>query len=163
MDQRLADAGLLQLPNSDDHDEGTLGYIEVNWFGTIVPVPVIFNLDESNAPNPLQIGAFRDFNRNRDTFFSDLEQQLLNYYHRARMESGLDDESTKERFPAIDDAGDLASMTRLTGIVIDYFDGDDWSAVIGLLAECSWEKEHGLGVKIVDGQVVEIGFQDIVT
>jgi len=54
-------------------------------------------------------------------------------------------------------------MTQLTGILIGYFDGDDWSAVIGILAECSWEEEHGFGVKIMDGRVTEIGFQDLVT
>ena len=163
MDQRLADAGLLHLPPSNDHDDDTLGQIVVNWFGTPVHVHVIFSLNESEGPNDLQIEAFRRFNDNRDVFFADLEKQLLDYYNQTRTECDLDEETTKELFPVIDDARQLASMIRLTGILIGYFDGDDWSAVIGLLAECSWEVEHGLGVKIVDGRVVEIGFQDIVT
>ena len=163
MDQRLADAGLLYLPPSDDHYDDTLGKVVVNWFGTPVHVHVIFSLDESNGPNELQIEAFRRLNDDRDKFFADLEQKLLDYYNQARTECDLDEETTKELFPAIEDARQLASMTRLTGILIGNFDGDDWSAVIGLLAECSWEKEHGLGVKVVDGCVVEIGFQDLVT
>lgn len=34
MDQRLASAGLLYLPPSNDHDDDTLGQAEVNWFGS---------------------------------------------------------------------------------------------------------------------------------
>lgn len=162
MDQRLADAGLLPLPPSDDHDADTLGQIVVNWFGTPTHVHVIFRLDEPDGPNDLQVEAFHRFNDHRDVFFDDLQQQLYEYYNQARTECDLDQATIEERFPAIHNARQLASMIRLTGILIDYFDGDAWSAVIGLLAECSWEVEHGLGVKIVDGCVVEIGFQDLV-
>lgn len=127
-------------------------------------VHVIFRLDEHNdSPNDLQIEAFRRFMEARDVFFLALEQQLLDYYNEARANCDLDTETITELFPAIDNPRQLSSMTRLTGILIGYFDGDDWSAVIGLLAECSWEEEHGLGVKIVDGDVVDIGFQDLVT
>ena len=58
--------------------------------------------------------------------------------------------------------GDLyTQLARRYEKAVD-FDGDDWSEYIGLLMECAWEEEHGLGVKIVDGTIKEMGFQDIV-
>jgi hypothetical protein len=162
MDKRLADAGLLYLPPSEDHDDETLGQIVVNWFGTPVHVHVIFNLGKSSEPNGLQVDAFCGFMERRDVFFAELEEQLFEHYNRASREVDLDDETRTALFPTILDARELGTMIQLTGILIDYFDGGEWSAVIGLLAECSWEQEHGLGVKIVNGRVVEIGFQDLV-
>jgi hypothetical protein len=32
---------------------------------------------------------------------------------------------------------------------------------VGLLSECIWEPEHGLGVRVLDRDVIEVGFQDI--
>lgn len=163
MDQRLADAGLLQFSPAGDNAHNQLGQVVVPWFGEPVHADVIFEFDEPDqSPNELQIEAFCRFMADRDAFFSDLERLLFDYYTEARADCDLDAKTKESLFPLIDDPRQLSSMTRLTGIVIGYFDGDDWSAVIGLLAECSWEREHGLGVKVIDGRVAEIGFQDVV-
>ncbi|MCU0718777.1 MAG: hypothetical protein MUC83_03665 [Pirellula sp.] len=162
MNQRLADAGLLHLPPSADHGDDTLGQVVVNWFGTPIHVHVIFNLGKSSEPNALQVEAFRSFMECRDIFFVELEQELFEYYNRVSSEFTIDGETRNELFPKVRSARELGKMIQLTGILVDYHDGDDWSAVIGLLAECSWEQEHGLGVKVVHRRVVEIGFQDLV-
>lgn len=32
---------------------------------------------------------------------------------------------------------------------------------IGFLGECSWEPEHGLGIRFINEIITEVGFQDI--
>lgn len=38
---------------------------------------------------------------------------------------------------------------------------DKSKQIAGFLCECSWEIEHGLVIKFENGEVVEVGFQDI--
>ena len=95
-------------------------------------------------------------------FFSKVEENLFQYFNQSREESLLSEETKKSVFPHLTKSFDLKSLVKPPTILVSYYDGDSWSDYIGLLMECTWEKEHGLGVKIVDNQIEEIGFQDIV-
>ena len=149
MNEQLANAGLRVLPPSNNHDEETLGQISVDWFGEERNVHVIFRLDEPSAdPTSPQIEAFQQFMDNRALVLSKIEEQLTEYYDRARVESSLDQETVADLFPSINSPSELGSMVDLRGIIFSYYDGD-WSSYVGILAECDWEEEHGLGIKVV--------------
>jgi len=161
MDDRLVNAGVRE-GQPDDPDDEFVGTVTVPWFGHDVDVQVIFRLDDDcTAPTDKQIEAFCQLLPSNSSFFTDLPEALLKHYNVARDESPLDDETIAELFPRIDDAFDLDRMIDLRGILVWYYDGE-WSSYIGILAECNWEEEHGLGIKVVDGIPTEIGNQDIV-
>lgn len=163
MDERLSAVGLIPVAQRGRANDCTVGQIEIPWFGQAKAVEVIFECGDSTLlPNELQVHAFCDFANNKTEFFESLEGQLFAHYTSARDESDLDAATIEEFFPPLTDYRQLSSLIDCTGILVSYFDGDEWSAYIGLLMECLWDKEHGLGAKIVNGKVVEIGAQDIV-
>ena len=161
MDERLEQAGVHEGQPDDPNDE-FIGTVTVPWLGRDVEVEVIFRLnDDCTAPNDKQIDAFCQLLPSNSSFFADLPEALLSYYHRARGESPYDTLTTAKLFPQIRNQKDLDCMVDLRGILVWYYDGD-WSSFIGILAECTWEEEHGLGIKVVDGVPTEFGYQDLV-
>ena len=51
-------------------------------------------------------------------------------------------------------------MIILEGIVVPYgdiFDGRN----IGILFKCTWDTENGLGLRLLDENVTDVGYQDV--
>jgi hypothetical protein len=163
MDPRLSAAGLIAVGATDNPRDSTFARIELPWFGTQETVDVIFEREKRDQPpTERQIEAFCKFVSNRDLFFAGLEGKLFQYFNDARQKSNLDKDTIERLFPPLEDPRQLKSLIKFAGILVSYFDGEAWSEYIGLLMECSWDVEHGLGLKVVDGRVREIGLQDIV-
>ena len=161
MDERLINAGFRE-GQADDPDEEFVGALTVPWFGNNVETEVVFRLAEAGRePSEKQIEALCRLLPPDSSFFADLPETLLAHYNTARDESSLSQESIAELFPPIQNAAELDRMIELRGILVWHYDAD-WSSYIGVLAECNWEEEHGLGIKVVDGVPIEIGNQDIV-
>lgn len=53
----------------------------------------------------------------------------------------------------------LLAQLRPQAVHIGYVESVPWR--VGLLYDCDWDPGHGLGVRIVDGRVAEVGSQDI--
>jgi hypothetical protein len=157
MDRRLQKAGLV---TSDDrtHAHDVLGTITLSWYGSSFSAEVIFAGCSKYEPNELQISAFCDLIARWDDVMHTMRDGILANWTQELAECGHEPEYNalcpSER--------QLANRTELTGIIVSYMNGQEWCNYIGLLAECSWSLEHGLGVRIVDGRIVEIGYQDIV-
>lgn len=90
------------------------------------------------------------------------EDGILAYYQRVcddyRSRFGDDADA---RMPIIADKTSLSALTKLTGVVFPMVMASG-EASFGFLLECSWEPEHGLGVKITNGET-EVGTQDLIT
>jgi hypothetical protein len=65
------------------------------------------------------------------------------------------------KMPRIQTQSELAKLVKLTGIVFPMV-LDRGEVTVGFLLECSWDPEHGLGVRIVNGES-EVGTQDLLT
>lgn len=65
------------------------------------------------------------------------------------------------RMPKLSNKSGLVRLVRLTGVIFPLV-MNSGEVSVGFLFECSWEPEHGLGVKITNG-TVEVGTQDILT
>jgi hypothetical protein len=162
MDPRLSAAGVVAV-NATDNPRSPFGRIELPWFGTRESVDVIFEREKPDqTPTERQIEAFCNFVSNRDQFFDGLEGSLFQYFNDARQRSNLHQDTIKRLFPLLEHPRQLKSLIEFRGILVSYYDGEAWCEYIGLLMECRWDVEHGLGVKVVGGQVREIGLQDIV-
>ncbi|WP_041417769.1 DUF6985 domain-containing protein [Shewanella woodyi] len=87
-------------------------------------------------------------------------QKLFEYY-----QEGLPDlrvqfgDSADKMAPIIEHIDQLKSLITPTGICIGELDPSE--EAVGLLFECSWEPEHGLGILLNNWTVEEIGHQDL--
>ena len=52
-------------------------------------------------------------------------------------------------------------MLRFILVLVGY-DWADEDISIGLVADCAWDEELGVGIRIIGGTIDEIGVQDIV-
>ncbi len=90
------------------------------------------------------------------------EDGIFEYYKRVRTDYRLQfGDDADDRMPVISDKSRLSNFTRLTGVVFPMVlsVGDE---TIGFLLECTWDQEHGLGVKITNDEI-EVGSQDLIT
>lgn len=55
----------------------------------------------------------------------------------------------------------ILKMIELDGIVVPYGDSRE-GRDIGVLFNCSWDKENGVELRLLDEEVVKVGYQDIV-
>lgn len=85
---------------------------------------------------------------------------ILNYYKQKRHELGYDVEFNED-YPLIETTNQLLEKITLVGIfvpdneLIEFLD-------IGLMFDCTWDVENGLGLCLIKGEVTEVGYQDVV-
>jgi hypothetical protein len=63
------------------------------------------------------------------------------------------------KVPLISSLDELGRLIEPEAVVFRYTNA---RPTFGLLLKCSWEEEHGVGIKFVNGKVTQVGFQDIV-
>lgn len=128
---------------------GAYALVSLTLFGKPAEVEVLIESEEEPPePNEHQIDALLEFLSSWNALVPDLERKLFDYYREANT--------------TIETIVEFASHLTLTGLVVGYHDGEGWSDYLGLLFSCSWDPEHGVGVKIVQNKVFEIASQDIV-
>ncbi|CCF06902.1 conserved protein of unknown function [Bacillus velezensis] len=65
-----------------------------------------------------------------------------------------------KNYPLIETPEQTLEMITLDGIVIPYadiFEGRD----IGITFNCSWDTENGLGIRLLNEKIIEVGYQDV--
>lgn len=65
-----------------------------------------------------------------------------------------------ENYPLIETPDQILEMITLDGIVVPYadiFEGRD----IGMTFNCSWDTENGLGLRLLNEKIIEVGYQDV--
>lgn len=86
-------------------------------------------------------------------------QPILDYYKQTRHELGYDIE-VNENYPLVETTDQILEMISLDGIVVSYadiFEGRD----IGITFNCTWDTENGLGLRLLNEKVTEVGYQDV--
>ncbi|MDM5155475.1 DUF2004 domain-containing protein [Bacillus sp. DX1.1] len=86
-------------------------------------------------------------------------QPILDYYKQERHELGYDIE-VNENYPFVETMDQILEMISLDGIVVPYagiFEGRD----IGITFNCTWDIENGLGIRLLNEKVTEVGYQDV--
>ncbi len=86
-------------------------------------------------------------------------QPILNYYKQKRHELGYD-VAFNEDSPLIETVDQLIEHITLVGISVLYDflrDGRD----VGVSFDCSWDEENGLGIRLINEKVDEVGYQDV--
>jgi hypothetical protein len=160
------------MPQREIRDDvlGTLRFdqywtrpIEVTMLGRQWPASLLVRGELEQAIDDEQRQAFRFFGENHVAMLADGERALLEYYQAVAPEyrASLGTEEGGRILPMVSEPQELAAMLTLSHVILPW----SFSAgerVVGLLFECKWEPEHGLGLKDVNERVVDVGFQDLV-
>ncbi len=110
----------------------------------------------------IQIEAFEKFSLNKKIIIFEVEEKLFEYYCSV-LEEYRDKfgEDANIYAPILKEKEELKKLLEFEAIYIPY-SFEENERVIGVLFKSKWEPGHGIGVKIVNEKVVEVGFQDIV-
>lgn len=142
------------------HEYGWTNYTTINFFGNKVKIDLIVEGDEEGVFEQEQYNAYTVFMQKWEQVQKSLLHHILAYYQKKRHELGYDIEPNKD-YPFVETTDEILKMINLDGIIVPYgdiFEGRD----IGLSFHCTWDEENGLGVRLLDEKVVEVGYQDVV-
>lgn len=95
------------------------------------------------------------WNEIQETFL----EPILEYYKQKRKELGYDIELNKN-YPEIKSTKELLNYITLVGIKVPYADIYGGRS-IGITFDCSWDEENGLGLRLNNEEVIDVGYQDI--
>jgi hypothetical protein len=111
-----------------------------------------------------QRDAFRHFIQDMNNIMNEVEKQVYEYYieNVDEYREMLGDESQANKIaPKVDSLTALADLVKPTELIVRRVRRNG-KRRLGLLCDVSWEIEDGLGIKIEDEVVEEVGYQDIV-
>lgn len=107
-----------------------------------------------------QYAAYQALMKSWEQLHENFLEPILKYYQQKRHELGYDI-ALNENYPLVETADQILEIIVLDGIVVPYGDireGRD----IGILFNCTWDQENGLGLRLLNEEVIDVGYQDIV-
>jgi hypothetical protein len=107
-------------------------------------------IDDDEGLEQKQIRAFQQYREGSSQLLREAEKSMLAYYQSVCEDYGA---------PSISSVAQFARLIQPESLYFPYVRP---RPTFGLLCQCTWEPEHGLAVKFVNGKVTEVGFQDIV-
>ncbi len=120
--------------------------------------------DESANFSSIQREAFLHFIQEKTKIMNEVEKQVFEYYwdnyedYRVR----LGDESEADKLaPKIECISDLKRLVTPSEFIVRRVRRNG-KRRLGLLCEVTWDIDNGLGIKIENEHVEEVGYQDIV-
>lgn len=133
--------------------------ININFFGVETPVSLMIKGDEQGVFDTDQYSAYQMLIDNWEEVQKSFLQPILSYYQQQRHELGYDI-VYDENYPFIDTTDELIKMITLEGIIVSYGDINE-ERDIGIIFSCTWDLEDGLGVRLLNEKVVDVGYQDV--
>jgi hypothetical protein len=133
--------------------------ITIEFCGKEYEIALMVDGDEDGNFYTEQYEAYTSFMQNWNQIQQNILQPILDYYMEKRHELGYDT-GFNENYPLIETTEQLLEKIRLVGIVVSYpgsFEGRD----IGLTFDCTWDEENGVGLRLIDEKVDEVGYQDV--
>ncbi|MGG5769072.1 DUF6985 domain-containing protein [Bacillus wiedmannii] len=131
----------------------------INFLGNEVEIALIVKGDEDGKFDEEQYVTYTSLMQNWEQLQQSFLQSILDYYKQERQELGYDIE-VNENYPLVETTNEILEMISLDGIVVPYagiFDGRD----IGITFNCTWDTENGLGIRLLNEKVTEVGYQDV--
>jgi len=142
------------------NDYDWVGYINIDFFRNKGNVALIVRGEDDGQFEDEQYQAFDRLIENWKLLQQSILKSILDYYQQKRHELGYDIE-TNENYPLIETTDQILEKVTLVGIFVPDNDLNEFLD-IGLTFDCTWDKENGLGLCLIEGEVTEVGYQDIV-
>jgi hypothetical protein len=141
-----------------------LGKIELLIWGENTPEAIISISGRPDSEfSDFQRVEFATFLANKERIMDEAETRIYEYYQNEIVDEYRDMFDTDNTDPRLPDIHHKFEMQRIMKFITVKVGPtlDNGECFIGLLYDCAWD-EHGVGVKIVNGEVVEVDYQDIV-
>ncbi|MBC1912208.1 hypothetical protein HCJ57_06905 [Listeria booriae] len=146
-----------------EFDYGWVKKRELELFGEKRELEIVIDADEDADFEPAQIESYKEFFKAIDTRVQDAELATFEFYQKEspdiRAQYG-NDTDVDRYVPKISKKEELYKLVTPKQIIFPMV-FDDTEREAGFLCDCSWEIEHGLGIKFENEIVNEVGFQDI--
>lgn len=116
--------------------------------------------EEDGEFSEKQYASYNTLKENWGAIQQSILKPILDYYKPKRSELGYD-VSYNEKYPLIESNDKLLESIMLVGIFVPSarrFEG----RYIGLTFDCTWDQENGLGLRLLDEAVIDVGYQDVV-
>ncbi|MFN8575252.1 MAG: hypothetical protein U0354_00195 [Candidatus Sericytochromatia bacterium] len=108
------------------------------------------------------IETFKNFIDNYDNLKEVLTNEIFDYYQfeceNTRDDYDLDEDELDEIAPIVDNKEEFLDLELFELKAIHVYDNNK----IGLVYNCTWEEEHGMGIRLVNLEIEEIGFVDVI-
>ncbi|MFS0554767.1 DUF6985 domain-containing protein [Brevibacillus sp. 179-C9.3 HS] len=132
----------------------------IHFCGKEAKITLTVEGEEDGKFDEEQYMAYQSLMQNWEHLQPSVLQAIFDYYKQKRHELGYDIEFNED-YPFIETQEQLLERIVLHEIVVPYgdiFEGRD----IGLLFGCTWDEENGLGLRLLNEEVTEVGYQDVV-
>ena len=142
-----------------EYEYGWNGTVEFNCFGRREEIALTVSGEEDDPITEYQYNSFRAFMEMWERIMGDTVEAIKEYYLGLRKELGYDQEYNAD-YPPLDNTDSVLKMISLDMMAIPedgIFDG----RCVCLAFSCSWDEENGLGIRFVNEEIDEIGYQDI--
>lgn len=140
------------------------GKATIRMFDLEKEILVSIDAHESADFSNVQREAFLNFIQNMKNIINEAEEQVYDYYsdNYEEYREMLGNKSEADNFaPKIESTSDIKKLVRPTELIVRRVRRNG-KRRLGLLCDVSWDIENGLGIKIEDEIVEEVGYQDIV-
>ncbi|WWU65526.1 DUF2004 domain-containing protein [Clostridium baratii] len=134
--------------------------ITIEFCGSLTEIILMINGDEDGDFEEEQYKAYNSLIEKWSDLQEDILDSILKYYKDQRHQLGYDIENN-EKYPLIETREKLLQNITLAGIVIPY-SGTYEGRESGLTFDCTWDEENGVGVYLLDENIIEVGYQDII-
>ena len=125
-----------------EYEYGWNGTVEFNCFGRREEIALTVSGEEDDPITEYQYNSFRAFMEMWERIMGDTVEAIKEYYLGLRKELGYDQEYNAD-YPPLDNTDSVLKMISC------------------LAFSCSWDEENGLGIRFVNEEIDEIGYQDI--
>ena len=135
--------------------------LKVNFFNKETDIELIIDGDEDAEFEVEQYDAYKAIMDNWPEIHTRFLEPILKYYINERKGLGYDT-NNNVNYPQIDTIEQLLEHVTLLGIVVPYAGLYGEGRSIGISFDCTWDDENGVGLRLFNEQIVEVGSQDIV-
>lgn len=142
-----------------EYNYGWTKYTTIDFYGKEFEIALMVSGEKDGKFDKEQYEAYRrlikDWKSMQDCFL----KTILNYYKETRHELGYD-VVLDENYPLIETTDQLFDRIKLVGINIPYARNLE-GRYAGLMFDCTWDEENGVGILLIDEKINEIGYQDV--
>ena len=131
----------------------------INFLNKEVDIMLIIAGDDDGKFEDGQYEAYQMLINSWNEIQKTISKFILDYYNEKRKELGYDIE-LNEHYPEIKSTKELLNYITLVGIKVPYANIYGGRS-IGISFDCTWDEENGIGLRLNDEQVIEVGYQDI--
>ncbi|KOO44337.1 DUF6985 domain-containing protein [Priestia koreensis] len=142
-----------------EYEYGWVKDLTVYFFGRECEISLMVDGEENGEFSDEQYAAYQALMLNWAYLQQNLLQSIVEYYKQKRHELGYDIE-VNDHYPPIETQDQLIEMITLDGIVVPYADIFD-ERDIGMTFNCTWDIENGVGIRLLNEKVAQIGYQDV--